>query len=156
MNIRPATTADLPALVAINHTVQELHARLRPDLIRSPNTHDMTPHLAAMLAKENYCTLLAEDNGQPVGHAIFEIRTREATLVTCGRRSTYVHQMSVAPEAQRQGVGKALLLLIREASRKLGIIAIELDVWSANVSARAFYQALGFTPVREVLEWQAG
>ena len=60
--------------------------------------------------------------------------------------------MSVAPSAQRMGVGKALLLAIREESRKLGITTVELDVWSANAAARSFDQVIGFAPVREVLE----
>jgi diamine N-acetyltransferase len=156
MNIRPAIQSDLAALVALNQPVQKFHAGLRPDLIRSPDTHDMTPWLAEFIAKENFRVLVAEELGHPVGHAVYEIRSRAESLITCARRSIYVHQMSVAPEKRRKGIGKALLRYIREQARELGITSIELDVWSANTQAKEFYQSLGFTSLREVLEWREG
>ena len=154
MNIRSAMPSDLAEMVAMNHPVQKYHARLRPDIIRSPDTHDMKPLFAEFLAKENFRVVVAEEPGGLVGLAIYEIRQRGETLITCARSSVYVHQMSVAPERKRKGIGKALLQYIRAQAKELGITSVELDVWSANATAKKFYKAIGFAPVRHVLEWR--
>ena len=156
MKIRPATRSDLAALVVLNHPVQKFHAGLRPDLIRSPDTHDMTPLFADFLAQENFRVIVAEKQGNLIGLAVYEIRKRGESPITCARCSIYVHQMSVAPQKQRKGIGKALLLFIREQARDLGITSVELDVWSANTTANKFYKSIGFAPIREVLEWREG
>lgn len=156
MNIRQAGQSDLAALVVLNHPVQEWHARLRPDIFRSPDTHDMTPGIAEFLDKENFWVIVAEEHGNLIGYAIYEIRKRDERPFTRARRSIYVHQMSVAPEKRRMGIGKGLLRYVREQASKIGITAIELDVWSANTQAKEFYKSLGFTPLREVLEWREG
>jgi hypothetical protein len=76
MNIRSADQSDLAALVILNQPVQKFHAELRPDLIRSPETHDMTPLLADSLAKEKFRVIVAEEQGRLVGHAVYEIREK--------------------------------------------------------------------------------
>jgi len=152
MNIRPVKESDLKALVALNREVQGLHAGLRPDVFKSAEKHDMTDGIAGLLAKAQFRAILAEEGRRPLGYAIYEIREQSETHFKRARHLTYIHQMSVASEHRRKGIGKALLQHIRQQSRDLGIDCIELDFWSANTAARAFYKSLGFMPIREVLE----
>ena len=51
--------------------------------------------------------------------------------------------LAVAPEYQRQGVGRALLRAYLEGSQG----AVFLEVRPSNLAARAFYKSLGFEEV---------
>lgn len=64
---------------------------------------------------------------------------------------TEVGGIFVAPECQGQGIGRALMDWAR-ASRD----HLELDVFEANESARAFYAAYGFGVIRERLDEVTG
>lgn len=152
MKIRPVRESDLKALVALKREVQGLHVRLRPDVFKSPDRHDTTERIAALLAKAEFRAILAEEGKRPVGYAIYEIREQSETHFKCARRLTYIHQMSVASQYRRIGIGKALLQHIRQQSGDLGIDCIEMDFWRANTAAESFYTSFGFMPIREVLE----
>jgi putative acetyltransferase len=57
----------------------------------------------------------------------------------------------VRPSKQRQGIGKALMDKARSLHDSL-----ELDVFAANKSGRAFYANYGFAPIRKYWEEETG
>lgn len=59
-----------------------------------------------------------------------------------------INAMWVAPEARRQGVGRALLDACVEWAREHRLQAVNLNVRVANSVARAAYAAAGFSFVR--------
>lgn len=59
-------------------------------------------------------------------------------------RHVGVLSLGVHPEAQRQGIGRALMLALIEHAAQSGLIRLELYVRSDNERARALYQTLGF------------
>ncbi len=84
--------------------------------------------------------LVAELNGEVVGSAGLHpvgpaVRRRHAmTLGLC-----------VAPAAQRQGVGTALMAALCDyADRWLGVLRLELTVYTDNAAAVALYRKFGF------------
>ena len=84
--------------------------------------------------------LVAERDGEIVG---------SAGLVTASAQARRRHVMglgiSVAPEAQRQGVGSALMAALCDyADRWIGLLRIELTVYTDNVAALALYRKFGF------------
>ena len=56
----------------------------------------------------------------------------------------YLTNMAVAPAAQGQGVGRAMLLAAEEAVRKWPGQAIRLDAFDADAGAGAFYAKCGY------------
>lgn len=61
-----------------------------------------------------------------------------------------INAMWVAPEARRQGVGRALLEACVEWARARHFRGVNLNVRMANAAARAAYEAAGFAFVRAV------
>lgn len=59
----------------------------------------------------------------------------------------------VAPEAQRRGIGRAL---VGEVQRARPGRALELEVFAANAGARAFYAACGFCEVAQAVHAATG
>ncbi|MEZ4950347.1 MAG: GNAT family N-acetyltransferase [Saprospiraceae bacterium] len=65
----------------------------------------------------------------------------------------HIDQMAVHPDFQNQGIGMALLHHVKEEADRLGIKKITLDVSVENHTAFALYSKAGFTPTRQVMEW---
>jgi ribosomal protein S18 acetylase RimI-like enzyme len=80
--------------------------------------------------------LAAELDGKIVG----------AVLGTHDGRKGWVNRLVVAPEAQRQGVGAALVeeLASQFEERGIGITACLIEDWNAD--SMAFFEAIGFVP----------
>jgi GNAT superfamily N-acetyltransferase len=62
-------------------------------------------------------------------------------------RPLYLLSMAVAPDLQRQGMGRQCLEAIREIGRQWPADAIRLDAYDAPAGAGPFYGKCGFRPV---------
>ncbi|MDT7834771.1 GNAT family N-acetyltransferase [Aquabacterium sp. OR-4] len=143
LNIRRATPADAPGFTRIMG-----HPEVLPYLMQVPYvveerlktllTEQQTPGKTdLMLVAER-----ADAHGEP------------AIVGTCGlhpvglqlrRRHVMMLGLSVAPEAQGQGVGRALMTaLLDYADRWAQVLRLELQVFADNQRAIALYESLGF------------
>lgn len=136
--LRRATPDDAPALARIHS-----HPAVQPNLMQLP--YASVERWRQVLADNEQpgrtdLVLLAERDGQvlgsaglhPVGQAL---RRRHAAMLG----------ISVAPEAQGQGVGRALMQALCDyADRWAQILRIELTVFTDNERAIRLYRSLGF------------
>jgi GNAT superfamily N-acetyltransferase len=65
-------------------------------------------------------------------------------------RAVYLHQMAVAPDLQRQGIGRALVREAITAAREWPSWAIRLDAYDGPAGAGGFYAKCGFREVGRV------
>jgi GNAT superfamily N-acetyltransferase len=105
-------------------------------------------HFAERLAEADVTCFLAGDPA--VGYAICALQARAASVFSPPQRRLLVDHIAVAPQARRQGVGRALLAAARGLARDLACDEILLDTWEANHDAHAFFAANGFA-VRRML-----
>jgi [ribosomal protein S18]-alanine N-acetyltransferase len=118
---RPATPADLPAIVAV--------ARLAPAVGWSPAT------FAAELARADRRWVVAEVDGVVVGAGGVADLAGDAHVLT----------VAVVPEARRRGTATRLVRhLVAVAVEELGSARITLEVRRSNAAARALYAGCGF------------
>lgn len=61
-----------------------------------------------------------------------------------GEERAYVGELVVAAEAERRGIGGALVAAAEAWATSRGLSALELDTGAANGHARNFYRRLGF------------
>jgi ribosomal protein S18 acetylase RimI-like enzyme len=99
------------------------------------------------LAQPGSFLLLAHAGGRAVAYALVRIQEAGPTWSQPARHAI-VQDIAVAPGARGGGVGRALLDRVHEES---GCDVVELTVLSANASAKAFYDRLGFEPFAETL-----
>jgi phosphinothricin acetyltransferase len=138
--IRPATIADTQALAAIyGHQVQHGFGTFEEI---PPSADEMARRLSAVRDR-GLPYLVAEIDGAVKGLAYTApFRTRAAY------RYTVEDSVYIAPERQGQGVGKALLSAVIEATEALGLrqmVAMIGD--SGNAGSIALHRACGFEPV---------
>jgi len=56
----------------------------------------------------------------------------------------WINYLAVAPEQRRQGIAKAMMILVEKKLRALGCPKINLQVRRTNTAMIHFYQAVGF------------
>jgi amino-acid N-acetyltransferase len=128
LTIRPATPTDAEAIARLNLAHDDLRA---------------TPaHIADFIATRAHYErpYVAERDGTVVGMACLR-------LLPCLCDSTpyaELTELSVHPDHQRQGVGRALVRHIEAEARALGAAELVLITAWRNTRAHAFYHALGY------------
>lgn len=120
LTLRPATTADFPALVALwERSVRATHDFLPPAVIEELRPLILEQYLPALAVQ------VAEQQGVPLG------------FVSVG--GDRVEMLFIEPAARGQGIGR---LLLEHALHHQQARAV--DVNEQNCQALAFYQHLGF------------
>jgi len=125
MNVREATAADEPTMLAFTEAI------FAENWDRPWGPPEVTPKMF-----EGKLALLAEEEGEPVGYVFGE-------LDSVGY--AHVNIVYVVPERRRQGVATALLAAFGERAREQGIEHLTLDVAVRNEAGRQAWRRLGFT-----------
>ncbi|MGY6251086.1 N-acetyltransferase family protein [Bosea thiooxidans] len=138
-SIRPATTADIPAIAAIYaHAVLNGTASWELD---PPGETEMLRRFDAILAG-GYPYLIAERNRTVLGYAYAgAYRPRPAY------RATVENSIYLAPAAQGLGIGRLLLEALMAECTKRGfrqMIAVIGDGTGASVGSRRLHEKAGF------------
>ena len=92
-------------------------------------------------------TLVANDNGQPVGFL---------TVVRHALHAAELHVMAVRPELHRNGIGRILVAVAEDRLRSEGVEYLQVKTLSASAADKpylgtlAFYAALDFRVLEEM------
>ena len=93
-----------------------------------------------------YAARVGERDGRIVAYGVLMLGPGEAQILN----------LSVVPEARRQGIGRELLRYFVDDARWLHAGQIFLEVRASNVAAIALYETEGFTPVARRLGYYPG
>jgi ribosomal-protein-alanine acetyltransferase len=121
--IRPATPADVAAIVAIE---------------RECFSDPWTPAgITETIQYETARAFVAESGGSSVGYVMARISGEEGEILN----------LAVLPKYRRQGIARCLLEEALIAAAAAGVREAYLEVRQSNAEAIALYQAHGFRPV---------
>jgi ribosomal protein S18 acetylase RimI-like enzyme len=145
MEIRSATSKDSLILSALCRDVQSLHAEHHPHIFKMPLSDDFAvAFFDEILASPEFTAYLAEENGHPLGYILCRLVERPENAFTYPMRFLLVDQISVRPDAQRRGIGTALLKQAEDHARELGLAKLQLDSWDFNLEAHACFEKFSF------------
>ena len=134
LEIRPATPADVPALVELIKALAN-YEKLAHEVTGKPE--DLA---AALFGDRPYAeALLAWVDDQPAGMALF-FHNFSTFLMKPG---IYLEDLFVHPDYRRQGIGKALLVHLGKLALERGCGRFEWSVLDWNTPAIEFYQSMG-------------
>ncbi|MBE0453499.1 MAG: N-acetyltransferase family protein [Roseovarius sp.] len=136
MILRPATPADIPAILAIWNPLIRDTSITFTTIEKTPET------LAADIAARGPAFLVAESIGTLLGFASYGPFRGGP-----GYAHTAEHTVILSGPARGQGIGSALMTRLEEAARGQGIHALVGAVSGANPGAIAFHRAIGFDRV---------
>lgn len=137
--IRESQDADRQAIVALADRLQEGVAAWRdPDGVRDAVRGWVVDSLND-LSDPDSAAFVAERDGSVVGFVCVSERKHFT-----GEVDTYIGELVVSREAEGTGIGRALVDAALAWGRDRGRRRVVVDTGAANISARAFYAALGF------------
>lgn len=152
--IRYATEADLDAIERIIEAMNDMHEAGDPELqsmIFTPrDQQQFLPFLEKTLKNDNEFMIVREHDGDVVGFAICDVSHRDGSDNFLAK-ATVVHIsfLAVAPEARSHGHGEHLMRAIKEIAVSNGAGRVNLNVWTFNERAKAFYERCGFKEKRK-------
>lgn len=129
--VRPMARADWPAVREIfQQGVDMVDATFRT---RVPSYEEWdASHFES-------CRLVAEVDRRVVGWAALTVFSSRDTYRGVGEVSIYIHQAF-----RGQGVGRALLSALVEASERAGFWSLHANIFAQNQASRALHQRCGF------------
>lgn len=121
--IRPATIADVPALVAVERAC-----------FSDPwSAHSITEVVQVATSR----AFLAEGSGEIVGYLLARISGPEGEIL----------DLAVLPRARRRGIARSLLDVASAALAEAGVEHVFLEVRESNRAALALYAAAGYRTI---------
>ena len=134
INIRPATPADVPTLVALIQALAE-YEKLSHDVTGCPA--DLARYL---FGERPYAeAVLAELDGATAGMALYFYNFSTFLM----QPGLYLEDLFVRPDYRRRGVGQALLKYLGQLAVEKGCGRFEWSVLDWNTPAIEFYRRMG-------------
>jgi GNAT superfamily N-acetyltransferase len=140
LNIRPATPADIPQILAFIRELADYEKEpasalaTHADLLRDGFTDPVRFHC-----------LIAEWNTQPAGFALYFYNYSTWR----GHAGIYLEDLFVRPAFRGKGIGKALLTTVAAIAVAEGCPRLEWAVLDWNTPAIDFYHSVGAVPMSE-------
>jgi GNAT superfamily N-acetyltransferase len=140
LQIRPAIRDDVPTIADLIRGLAR-YEKLEHDVVMTEALLD-----TALFGERQYAeVLLAEDDGRPVGFALFFHNF--STFL--GRPGIYLEDLFVLPETRGRGIGRTLLTHLARLAVERGCGRLEWAVLDWNRDAIGFYERIGARPISE-------
>ena len=139
--IRPATRADVPALVAL---MAEFYAEASFTLGAGAAARAFEALLAAPASGAIW---IAELGGEPLGHLVLTV----AFSMEFGGLRGFIDDLYVRPAARNRGTGAALLEAARQGAIARGLRALCVETGLADHPARSLYARAGYVDSEHAL-----
>jgi diamine N-acetyltransferase len=161
-DIRYATEDDLDTIEQIAQEMNDMHEAGDPELqsmIFVPrDQQDLRTSFAHSMDADDEFVIVSGQSGNTDGFAICDVQHRDGSdnLVA---KATVVHIsfIAVRADARSQGHGERLMRAIKEIAVAKDASRVNLNVWSFNSRAQAFYERCGFKTRRSEMvartEW---
>lgn len=152
MFIRKAEEKDIRRIDDLLLQVLQIHYNARPDIFR-PETRKYTDEeLKEIIADPERPIFVAEVDGRVEGYAfcIFQQHTDSNNLNDI--RTLYIDDLCVDENCRGMHIGEALYRYVLDFARESGCYNVTLNVWRGNESARGFYEAMGMSYQKYVME----
>ncbi|MHC5009964.1 MAG: GNAT family N-acetyltransferase [Planctomycetota bacterium] len=154
--IRAARRGDIPSLLLLWTAMMEENARLDPRLALH---HDAKEHMAARFASwlqdPERAVVVAEEGGRLVlGYAA--ARIAPGTGWHRPEKLGEVTDCFVIPARRRRGLARRMVGRLTDLLYERGVDTVRLQVAVDNEGTLAFWKAIGWEVLEEVLEWEGG
>ena len=150
MTIRPATAADVPAVLPLVDRLAALHQQLDP--VRydyRPETGQMYRRWLTARATDPNSVFLVADHERLMTDVPFIVGFLIGTIeksipIYRTERFGYIHDVWVKSDYRNEGIGRQMAMLAIEKFRDFGIGQIRLETAAANEPARKLFASVGF------------
>lgn len=154
IEIRPARREELARVNELRRQVNELHVAGRSAHFRPGFNQELQQHVYEQFESDSSDVLVALEGGEVAGFATVQYVHRPEGPYTLPLDYYHVEEFGVDAAHRRRGVATALVDYMKKDARERGFKRIDLDMWSFNEGALAFYEAVGFSTYRRYMEME--
>ena len=148
--VRPAETRDLDRVAALWTAITHHHADLDPLFTQRPDADDALRELIGELHRDRDAAIFVFDvQGDLPAMCIVRIDRAPPILVETERAE--ITDLGVREDARRQGIARRLVDAALAWVRAAGVERVEVQVAALNREGQAFWRALGFGDLLDVL-----
>lgn len=145
ITLRPAVAGDVPALLGMMRALAE-----HDGMADSMNATEASLLRDGFGDRPRFEAVVAESGGETAGYVTFT----EPYAAWRGGSYLAVDDVYVRAPFRARGVGKAMMLRLRDIARERGL-DLRWEMEMDNVRARAFYEKLGArTRVKRICYWE--
>lgn len=144
-------TKDYQLIAKLNKPIQDLHAKLEPELFKPHNFDEISEFFRGVVEKHNHYFFIAMLDEEPIGYIWLEIVERQENPFRMAYKSLHVVHISLNEFSKNKGYGTKLMSFVEDFAKRNSIGKIELDYWNNNEDAKNFYKKLGFKLSRELV-----
>ena len=152
VTVRMARKEDLPRVNELRRQVNELHAAGKPEVFKPGFGPELRDYIHEIFADANKRIVVAEADGSVCGYAVLNHITRPENPFMYERDFLDIDEFGVDEQCRRMGIASAMIRFIRDWAKEKGLRRLELNMWSFNRGALAFYEAAGFSTYRRYME----
>jgi len=143
--IRRATTADIAALGKLGAALLRTHYEFDQQRFMAPRGDPEAGYawfLGTQLQEEDVAVFVAEQSGVVIGYVYAGLEPQSWKELR--EAAGFIHDVAVAPEAQRTGIASALVESACEWLRSIGAPRVVLWTAEKNEPAQRLFTRLGF------------
>jgi ribosomal protein S18 acetylase RimI-like enzyme len=149
MKIRKATQADIESIMKLWKELMNFHIERDSYFDIANNAPEkFAKFIKEKLDSNDYCILVAEDNGRVVGYCLAK---KDKHPLFKAPDYSEIFDLVITREFRRKGIGSALLDKVFNWCFEKGIKRVEVKVALANEVSRKFWRKMGFKPCMEIL-----
>ena len=149
---RFARKEDLPRVNELRRQVNDLHVAGRPETFKPGFCDELRNYLFTIWKNPNQQIVVAEIEGKVCGFAILNHIDRPENPFMFERDFLDIDEFGVDENSRRQRAASEMIRFIRDWAKEQGFRRLELNMWTFNRSALAFYEAAGFSTYRRYME----
>ena len=150
MTIRPATAADVPAVLPMVQKIAALHERFDPARYDyQPNPSERYRRWLTQRAADENAVFLVADHERILADVPFIVGFVIGTIesnIPIYRTPQYgfIHDLWVEEDYRNEGIGRQMTMLALERFRDLGMTQVRLETADCNEPARKLFASCGF------------
>ena len=152
VTVRFASEADLERVNELRKQVNDLHVAGKPEIFKPGFCDELRDYIRVIWEDPQKEIVVAEQAGKICGFAILNHINRPENPFMFERDFLDIDEFGVDENSRRQGAASAMIRFIRDWAKEQGFGRLELNMWTFNRGALAFYEAAGFETYRRYME----
>ena len=153
MVVREAQDRDVDEIIDIYMQINELHENNRPDVFKIKDIQKNRNEILEILEDEKFNVYVATNEKEIIyGIIIINIKNVKEHRNLKDTKILWVEDIGIKEEYKRNGIGKVLMDKAKEIAKYENCSRIELNCWNFNKNAIKFYNKVGMSTQRRIME----
>ena len=153
LKIRRALVKDINRLEELLYQVHKVHSDERPDIFKEGMKKYTKEELEKLIENDEKPIFVSTDeNDRIVGYVFCIYQYTKGIQSLNDRKILFIDDFCVDLGVRGQNIGSQLYQFIEEEAKKNGCSSVTLNVWNFNRRAMRFYEKLGFSTLKTVME----